>query len=159
MPPAIFKSTCKIDIEYFPFDIQTCKLKLGSWTYDGFKLDVFFFDGVEEVSRRFYSFIHSFVSFESGITAQPMTKREQKRIKHKKHTSQHKTSTTDTKIRTTADYRVQNFTRAVAVASILNTNLFLWGDERWRTEGPLRGTGARCVGVPRERACCQCGAA
>jgi len=52
MPPAIFKSTCSIDIVYFPFDVQTCKLKLGSWTYDGFKLDVFFYDGIEQV--RFY---------------------------------------------------------------------------------------------------------
>ena len=50
MPPAIFKSTCPIDIVYFPFDVQECNLKLGSWTYDGFKLDVFFFDGIEEVS-------------------------------------------------------------------------------------------------------------
>lgn len=54
MPPAIFKSTCPIDIVYFPFDIQTCKLKLGSWTYDGFKLDVFF-DGVKEVLSRLVS--------------------------------------------------------------------------------------------------------
>jgi len=49
MPPAIFKSSCSIDIVYFPFDIQTCDLKLGSWTYDGFKLDVFFMDDMEEV--------------------------------------------------------------------------------------------------------------
>ena len=49
MPPAIFKSTCPIDIVYFPFDVQTCKLKLGSWTYDGFKLDVFFYDDEEQV--------------------------------------------------------------------------------------------------------------
>jgi len=50
MPPAIFKSTCPIDIVYFPFDVQECKLKLGSWTYDGYKLDVFFYDHVKEVS-------------------------------------------------------------------------------------------------------------
>jgi len=51
MPPAILKSTCSIDIVYFPFDVQTCTLKLGSWTYDGFKLDVFFIDHAEEVGR------------------------------------------------------------------------------------------------------------
>ena len=34
-PPAIYKSSCVIDVEYFPYDIQTCLLKLGSWTYDG----------------------------------------------------------------------------------------------------------------------------
>ncbi|PAV91319.1 hypothetical protein WR25_21905 [Diploscapter pachys] len=32
-PPAIFKSMCQIDVEFFPFDEQTCHLKFGSWTY------------------------------------------------------------------------------------------------------------------------------
>lgn len=39
-PPAIFKSSCEIDVEYFPFDEQTCSLKFGSWTYDGYKVDL-----------------------------------------------------------------------------------------------------------------------
>ena len=42
MPAAIFKSTCPVDIYYFPFDSQICKMKFGSWTYDGFKLDLLF---------------------------------------------------------------------------------------------------------------------
>lgn len=37
-PPAIYKSFCEIDLEYFPFDQQTCWLKFGSWTYDGYKV-------------------------------------------------------------------------------------------------------------------------
>ena len=38
IPPGIFKSTCKIDITWFPFDDQDCDMKFGSWTYDGFKV-------------------------------------------------------------------------------------------------------------------------
>ena len=38
--PAMIKSSCKIDITYFPFDLQKCPLKFGSWTYDGFQLDL-----------------------------------------------------------------------------------------------------------------------
>ncbi|XP_043201701.1 neuronal acetylcholine receptor subunit alpha-7-like, partial [Amphibalanus amphitrite] len=40
VPPGIFKSTCKIDITWFPFDDQECNLKFGSWTYDGWQLDL-----------------------------------------------------------------------------------------------------------------------
>ncbi|KHJ85990.1 Neurotransmitter-gated ion-channel ligand binding domain protein [Oesophagostomum dentatum] len=40
VPPGIFKISCKINIEWFPFDEQQCKFKFGSWTYDGYKLDL-----------------------------------------------------------------------------------------------------------------------
>lgn len=30
----------EIDVEYFPFDEQTCVMKFGSWTYDGFQVDL-----------------------------------------------------------------------------------------------------------------------
>ena len=33
-------STCKIDITWFPFDDQQCKMKFGSWTYDGSAIDL-----------------------------------------------------------------------------------------------------------------------
>ena len=38
IPPGIFKSTCLIDITWFPFDDQDCEMKFGSWTYNGFKV-------------------------------------------------------------------------------------------------------------------------
>lgn len=41
-PPAIYKSSCEIDVEYFPFDEQTCVMKFGSWTYDGFQVTIVF---------------------------------------------------------------------------------------------------------------------
>ncbi|KAM9804115.1 acetylcholine receptor subunit alpha [Neosynchiropus ocellatus] len=34
-PPAIFKSYCEIIVLHFPFDLQNCTLKLGTWTHDG----------------------------------------------------------------------------------------------------------------------------
>ncbi|KAL3985611.1 Acetylcholine receptor subunit alpha-type acr-16 [Acanthocheilonema viteae] len=40
IPPAIFKISCKINIEWFPFDEQRCFFKFGSWTYGGDKLDL-----------------------------------------------------------------------------------------------------------------------
>ncbi|KAM9820021.1 neuronal acetylcholine receptor subunit alpha-9-I isoform 3-T3 [Syngnathus typhle] len=33
--PAITKSTCVVDVSYFPFDWQQCNLTFGSWTYNG----------------------------------------------------------------------------------------------------------------------------
>ncbi|XP_073398265.1 neuronal acetylcholine receptor subunit alpha-7-like [Dendrobates tinctorius] len=40
IPPGILKSTCHIDVRWFPFDVQKCKLKFGSWTYNGWLLDL-----------------------------------------------------------------------------------------------------------------------
>uniref|UniRef100_A0A8C3AT62 Neuronal acetylcholine receptor subunit alpha-7 n=1 Tax=Cyclopterus lumpus TaxID=8103 RepID=A0A8C3AT62_CYCLU len=40
IPPGIFKSTCHIDVRWFPFDVQRCELKFGSWTYGGWSLDL-----------------------------------------------------------------------------------------------------------------------
>ncbi|KAK8762259.1 hypothetical protein V5799_026475 [Amblyomma americanum] len=49
-PPAIYKSSCEIDVEFFPFDEQTCLMKFGSWTYDGFKVDLRHVDEVQNQS-------------------------------------------------------------------------------------------------------------
>lgn len=34
------RSSCKIDVTYFPFDDQVCTLKFGSWTYSGLQVDL-----------------------------------------------------------------------------------------------------------------------
>jgi len=39
-PPAKLRSSCKIDVTYFPFDDQLCTLKFGSWTYSGLQVDI-----------------------------------------------------------------------------------------------------------------------
>ncbi|XP_057299806.1 neuronal acetylcholine receptor subunit alpha-10-like [Hydractinia symbiolongicarpus] len=39
--PMILRSECKLSMTYFPFDVQYCPLKFGSWAYDGLALDVY----------------------------------------------------------------------------------------------------------------------
>ena len=39
-PPAIYKSYCPINMEFFPFDQQECFMKFGSWTYDLKEVDL-----------------------------------------------------------------------------------------------------------------------
>nr|XP_006630105.1 PREDICTED: neuronal acetylcholine receptor subunit alpha-9 [Lepisosteus oculatus] len=38
--PAITKSSCVVDVSYFPFDDQQCNLTFGSWTYNGNQVDI-----------------------------------------------------------------------------------------------------------------------
>jgi len=37
-PPMQFKSSCEINMEYFPFDEQLCNMKFGPWTHDSSKV-------------------------------------------------------------------------------------------------------------------------
>lgn len=50
--PAITKSTCVVDVSYFPFDWQQCNLTFGSWTYNGNQVG----------SALFYFCMYSFFS-------------------------------------------------------------------------------------------------
>ncbi|XP_062611295.1 neuronal acetylcholine receptor subunit alpha-10-like [Saccostrea cucullata] len=51
-PPIVkFRSSCLMDMTYFPFDDQICKLKLGSWAYTGFQVDVLNRSNTIDMSR------------------------------------------------------------------------------------------------------------
>lgn len=54
-PPSIFKSTCQIDIVKFPYDVQKCHMKFGSWTYGGDSIDIQFFNNRTEISLDEYT--------------------------------------------------------------------------------------------------------
>ncbi|OAF68054.1 hypothetical protein A3Q56_04206 [Intoshia linei] len=49
IPQGMFKSTCAIDIKYFPFDTQICVLKFGSWSHDGRTLDLNFYQDLNSL--------------------------------------------------------------------------------------------------------------
>uniref|UniRef100_A0A182FWX7 Uncharacterized protein n=2 Tax=Anopheles albimanus TaxID=7167 RepID=A0A182FWX7_ANOAL len=40
VPPTEFHSFCELNMRLWPFDYQQCMLKVGSWTFDGFKLNL-----------------------------------------------------------------------------------------------------------------------
>lgn len=41
LAPVQVKTECKINVKYFPFDEQICRVTFGSWTYHGFKVDLY----------------------------------------------------------------------------------------------------------------------
>ncbi|XP_033102339.1 neuronal acetylcholine receptor subunit alpha-10-like [Anneissia japonica] len=45
--PAIFISSCKMDVQYFPFDTQSCLLEFGSWAYEGHEVQLDLMQGSE----------------------------------------------------------------------------------------------------------------
>ncbi|XP_046387407.1 acetylcholine receptor subunit alpha-like 1 [Ischnura elegans] len=40
VPPSLLRVFCDLDLRRWPFDRQTCVLRLGSWTYDGDQVDL-----------------------------------------------------------------------------------------------------------------------
>lgn len=48
-PPSKLRSSCKVDITYFPFDKQRCPLKFGSWTYNKAQVDITATNGTVDV--------------------------------------------------------------------------------------------------------------
>lgn len=54
IPPAIYKSSCTIDVEFFPFDKQQCDMKFGSWTFNGEQVSLDWYEGKERVDLTDY---------------------------------------------------------------------------------------------------------
>ena len=42
MPPILLRTSRAVDMTYYPFDQQTCKIKIGSWTHSKQQLAVLF---------------------------------------------------------------------------------------------------------------------
>lgn len=40
--PALIKTSCKLNVKYFPFDSQQCDIVFISWTHSGHELDVIY---------------------------------------------------------------------------------------------------------------------
>lgn len=55
MPQAVYRSSCPIDVYAFPFDVQNCSLRFASWTYDGGKLDVSFYEDKNYIDLTEYT--------------------------------------------------------------------------------------------------------
>ncbi|RUS77479.1 hypothetical protein EGW08_014754, partial [Elysia chlorotica] len=54
VPQVVYKSSCPIDVYVFPFDIQNCTLKFGSWAYTGNELDLQFYDNKQWIDLTEY---------------------------------------------------------------------------------------------------------
>jgi len=57
--PAIFKFSCSLELELFPFDKQTCRMKFGSWLYSNRYLMLRPYDNIESQIDILSSFSHS----------------------------------------------------------------------------------------------------
>lgn len=49
IPIAIYQSSCIIDVEYFPFDEQRCKMVFGSWTFNAEQVTLGWYEGEPKV--------------------------------------------------------------------------------------------------------------
>ncbi|CAD6185327.1 unnamed protein product [Caenorhabditis auriculariae] len=56
VPPAMFKSSCRIDVEWFPFDEQCCTLVFGSWTYNSEEVRLHWYNNIQAVQLTDYSY-------------------------------------------------------------------------------------------------------
>lgn len=48
---SIFRSSCSIDVKYFPYDIQNCTMAFASWTYGLDKLNILIHSEVGDITN------------------------------------------------------------------------------------------------------------
>lgn len=64
VPPSIFQAECPLDLTYWPYDTQKCVLLFGSWTKNGWEIDVQLFSNDTNIYRGWflkYSHVWQFV--------------------------------------------------------------------------------------------------
>lgn len=78
-PPAIYKSSCEMNVEYFPYDEQICFMKFGSWTYNGAQVDLKHLDQVpgSNLVQIGIDLSEFYLSVEWDILEVPATKNEE----------------------------------------------------------------------------------
>ncbi|CAH1792626.1 unnamed protein product [Owenia fusiformis] len=54
IPFATITAQCNLNYRLYPYDEQTCTFKFGSWTHDGFKLDLAFFSDLAAIDTNDY---------------------------------------------------------------------------------------------------------
>ncbi|KAF7266914.1 hypothetical protein GWI33_019841 [Rhynchophorus ferrugineus] len=78
-PPSIYKSSCEINVQYFPFDEQSCLMKFASWTYNGLQVDLKHMDQQpgSNIIKVGIDLSEFYLSVEWDILAVPATRNEE----------------------------------------------------------------------------------
>ncbi|XP_072014257.1 neuronal acetylcholine receptor subunit alpha-10-like [Amphiura filiformis] len=53
--PTIYTSTCKIQVRWFPFDVQVCVMRFASWIHTGIEIDLHPENSLDALENRFLS--------------------------------------------------------------------------------------------------------